>query len=253
MTSFLGWHRSEASASPQIKMWLNQRTDAVLSVLRTIPGGKNVFQYMQSNGWMDFGPQITPAPIKEQKKPINERNLKHYDVCVLHLYNHMKFGNRKIFAIGLVNSRLQVRPMVIETPIMSYLGCEDVLFPRVFAWKRKSEINTELDRITALIREHCRKIYQKHGLRYVDTISLAGLQSHLSAAAETVYPKFNIKGQKYSGLVESGSNVKIIVEFDKITTELDPFGFCTTWPNFVIKQLQIQPSCLFDKNFSDDE
>lgn len=253
MTNFLGWHRSEATASPQIKKWLNQRSDAVLSALRTIPGGKNVFQYMQSNGWMDFGPQITPAPIKEQKKPINERNLKYYDVCVLHLYNHTKFGNRKIFAIGLVNSRLQVRPMIIETPIMSYIGCDDVLFPRVFDWKHKSEINTELDRIAKLIELHCRQIYRRQGIRYADILGPIFGRNHLGAAAESVYPKFNIKGQKYSGIVESGSNVKIIVEFDKITTELDPFGFCTMMTKIVIKQLQIQPSCLFDKNFSDDE
>jgi len=135
---------------------------------------------------------------------------------------------------------------------------EDQYFPRVFAWnawKPHNEILTQLDRIGTLIKRNCCILLRKQNIRCLEIL---GPMFHLynqMYTEEGVYPKFNIKGKRYLGTVESGADVKIIIEIGKLTVELDnQTGFCTPSQKIAVKQLQLQsPRCLFDAKCSDDE
>lgn len=120
--AFYGWHNA-LTTGRRITMWHKDRVQLIQSVFKRLLGGKDVFQYMLQNGWLDIGPQLKPITVAQQKVPIRECDLRYYEICLLPLFEHTGDADpfdgtkelRCTFVIGLVDQRLRVRQFTCET------------------------------------------------------------------------------------------------------------------------------------------
>jgi hypothetical protein len=252
---FLGWHRAEARGSHKLQQWLSERKKAVKDALRTIPGGNNVFQMMDTNGWLDFGPQVTLAPQirSNQTKIIALHDLQHYDACVLFLYKQQP-GSFE-YATGLVDSKLQVRPFMVRTPIVQYAGIitND---PCKYMWKNHTANTQELQRLQRSIRNNCQiNLSVRHpDIRLCLIQNLCGECFAAKFYSEPIV--FNHKNKRYLGPIARFQDVRIIFSISYVTVQESSYDF---YPHSVeirtrLEQIQTQPiRCMFDEKYDEDE
>lgn len=101
--------------------------DVCKEVLSRIPGGKNVFQHLLSNGWLDIGVQLT-AYIPKRGLAVNFSDLEKFS-RVFVVSRHKAKGEQEGFSVfwkkglmGLVDSALRVRPFIVQTPFMTWVA-----------------------------------------------------------------------------------------------------------------------------------
>lgn len=110
--SLLGWHRGVVIEVDRVNQWLRERELAVMETLAQIPGGKNVAQYMKTNGWLDLGPQI----LAVKTEPLRTSDLN--ECAVISLRQSEIKGHTVKLAVGLLDRSLCVRALLIQTPDM---------------------------------------------------------------------------------------------------------------------------------------
>ncbi len=233
----LGWHKSFYGNS-RIDRWLAARKKVTSSALSIIPGGKNVAQYMNDNGWFDFGPQIK---AKSTDCIITPDKLRNYEPVVLF---YSKKDMKIYFTIGLVNSRLEVQRVLIQTPVMIVAEGKD--YPTLFEWTSVDEIIIcQLKRIFDTI---C--VSLKRNKYHRIAVTNSRFEKKLRVVP-SVYSKFDDKGKKYQNYVQTSQSVKGILSLEIVSLEVFPGESYVLMDKIIkLKQLQLMPgshACMFSQ------
>lgn len=256
-----GWHRCYYGGNKRIKQWLAKREAAVVDAFKSIPGGKDVAQHMKKSGWLDLRPQV--KAVQGGKRPLKPEQLRHFEPVILEVFQFkvdVGLGNvgKKALAIGLVDHKLQVRPLVVETPVMR--SPENMaLYPFIFHWQEDSEtLIDQFERLSTTLQS-CLVEYLHH-LKKVP-VQVQGPMFHRYNGVFPkcwggwrTYPRFDEHGKALNRnrLIEKEADVKLILDVKMLT--LDEYGATSFYgcdAVMQLKQLQIvTPVCKFD---NDDE
>jgi hypothetical protein len=257
-----GWHRGIA-AGKRVERWLQERKDALKSALSSLPGGKNVYEYMLQCGWLEFGPQV--KAVKTQRH-VKWSKLKNYDVAIiLKSKKNMSIGAMMVHSVmyikvALLDRRLNVRSMNIETPIMFADGLTVSKYPSEFTIHSEFGLCDDLDRqvffkqlrrlsdrvnesITQLpvMREY-REEHQRRRPYYLDNDMVRGSlfhsEQHFKTKRDSVYPKYREDGSKHTQhrRIETGDSVRLLVQLNCLVCNVEQYP--VFYPSWKIQQLQ---------------
>lgn len=252
---FLGWHRC-ISHDVRIQSWLVRRQKALYEALSCIPGGKDVCQYIKQRGWLDLGPQLKAV----KTTPLRLAHLKHYQAVALFVnkkrlpYNHNQVTPpplRYIFALGLVDHRLQVRELRIHSPPMwPQQDSMETTWPKSFTFCDQSMCESWLKE---MIRIH-------YGAEVNIQMTIGKLIHHrmsdtvpygINAAKEPQeYPRFDVEGKKMPRFLHL---MRSPVEVVMLHSHVSVFHYDTEYGvqvqvfgKFKIQQLKMRKS-IFDQ------
>ena len=126
--SFTGWHRSviRGDQDRKLRKWHQARLDVCKEVLSQIRGGKDVFQHLLVNGWLDVEVQLMPY-IPKKGLAVNFSDLKKFSHAFVISKSKSKTEHEgfsvfwKHGLMGLVDSALRVRPFIVQSPIVTWV------------------------------------------------------------------------------------------------------------------------------------
>ena len=265
-----GWHRGIA-VDKRVERWLSKRQQAVTDALSTYPGGRNVAQYMQQNGWLDFGPQLLPI----RSKPVNWSRLKHYEVILLGPTQQRKIEqgrNQDVYiSVGLLDHRLRVTQMLIQTPIMFCNQSQSMCYPWCFTMKsvyrfddddHRKRFSRELQRFSHSIKSAILQHIIPAPLLGTGLLSAELLNSnqHLRTKKHEEYPVFREDGCKHSyhRHIAPGDSVVLLIQLKCVTwSHVDIVGGISQWnqtsPLWSTKQLLTVKRQNVDCDFVDED
>ena len=260
----LGWHKAHV-ASPRIAQWLKERQQATIEALSSIPCGKNIGQYMTQRGLFAFAPQIKP---KRTQTAIAYQRLEDYEPVLLFLYRNAKSKNN-VYALGLVNRRLEVQLMLYQTPEVYVWGSET--HPTQFYWKHEcqEECIEQINRICQGISETmigAAQVDFGYGMKpdemsifrkRLTPIEFLGTRDRLQGMNIPKYAKFDHLGKKIKDEEELACHqaVKVLMLVDSVSIGNEyGHGFFYSRVHQRIKQVQkMRTSCMFSQINEDED
>lgn len=234
----LGWHNSTHNNNPRINKWVTNRQKALVKLMSSLPGGKDVASYMLQNGWFDFKSQIIPH---QKVNIIRPNQLRYYEPVVLYLYYDPKH-NRTRFALGLVDNRLVVYPMLFQTPVVG-VHSESCLHPTSFCIRNNS-FKIQLERLEKNIQK-C--FHHQHG---IGPWFLLG--NKLYGMPGNGYKRFDHTGKKLIGDIYYDDDAVVLFKVENIVTTQQQHTFEILIDKSIV-QVQVDRSCRFTNDDDDDE
>ena len=237
--ALLGWHRA-VSSDTRIQGWLKRREKALYDALKTVPGRKDVIQYMKDAGWLDLGPQLTPV----KTKPLKISQLKHYQPVTLFI-THRKTPDQDqmyIFGLGLVDYKLQVRPLRVQSPLMRPAYSTPQPYPKCLRFcDREQDVvwSTQLQRLYLSAGTSMRSRLEDYSDPDMPHIAPDGINARPNPKE---YPRYDFKGKRItrSATLSQRTPVRAIM----IHSNLIAFGYSDpicldVYGKFEIQQLKV--------------